>query len=91
NVHVDNLIIPTGFSPNGDNTNDNFVIDGIEELNADIEAFNRWGNVIYSQKDYRNDWNGTNNQGQLLTDDTYYVVLSFDDRPAIAGYVVIRR
>ncbi|MGB0888418.1 MAG: gliding motility-associated C-terminal domain-containing protein, partial [Vicingaceae bacterium] len=43
------FIIPNIFTPNGDNNNDNFVIqitgaNLIEELN--VEVFNRWGEKI---------------------------------------------
>ncbi|MEZ5107002.1 MAG: gliding motility-associated C-terminal domain-containing protein, partial [Draconibacterium sp.] len=62
------LFVPDGFSPNGDNVNEYFVItlycdnSGIysegdfytEYPNAKIEIFNRWGNKIYEKENYGN-------------------------------------
>jgi len=43
------LITPDLFTPNGDGTNDEFVIDGLEELypNFEMVVFNRYGNEVY--------------------------------------------
>ena len=45
----DKLIIPDGFSPNGDRVNDTFDVDNLSILypNFEIEIFNRNGNIVY--------------------------------------------
>ena len=59
-LDVGEIYIPNGFSPNGDNNNDElFVINhGIEELLV-FEIYNRWGQVIYSSTDINAGWDGT--------------------------------
>ena len=80
------LTIFNEFTPNGDGTNDTFVIDCIERFtNNKLEVYNRWGNIVYSQANYVNDWDGTSN-GRVVTNQsdqlpvgTYYYVLDLGD------------
>ena len=85
------LVVPTGFSPNGDGKNDTWVIRGIQSYNAELTVFNRWGNQVYASSSYQNDWNGFSSQGTALSDDTYYYVLKLSDGRGLNGYVVIKR
>lgn len=88
----ESLIIPSGFSPNGDNTNDRFEINGLLEYNGvSLEVFNRWGNRVYRSDDYRNDWNGTGSQGEMLPDDIYYFLLDVPGDQTYTGYIAIKR
>ena len=82
--------IPTGFSPNGDGLNDSFEISDLAP-STQLIVFNRWGNEVYADAAYKNDWTGTNASGQPLSDDTYYCVLRYADGRSYAGYVVLRR
>lgn len=82
--------IPTGFSPNGDGLNDSFEISDLAP-GTQLIVFNRWGNEVYADAAYKNDWTGTNASGQPLSDDTYYCVLRYADGRSYAGYVVLRR
>lgn len=90
-ILVNGLVIPTGFSPNGDGDNDTFEIKGLENTGtSNLNVFNRWGQLVYESADYKNDWAGENNKGELLPDDTYFMEI------AIAGevfrnYVVVKR
>ncbi len=73
--------IPTGFSPNGDGINDNFVILGINYFpEAELTVFNRWGEVVYQKANYNNEWQGEFNGGRSLggnqvPEGTYFYVL----------------
>ncbi|HRW76339.1 MAG TPA: gliding motility-associated C-terminal domain-containing protein, partial [Saprospiraceae bacterium] len=90
-VNCNLLVIHTGFSPNGDNINDNFTIDGIEDYpNNELTVFNRWGLKIYHQKGYKNNWNG-NWEDQILPDGTYFYVLKDGEGETYSGYVQIHR
>jgi gliding motility-associated-like protein len=85
--------LPTGFTPNGDGYNDLFVVRGIEgHPDNQLLVFNRWGNVVYDQLNYRNTWGGENLQGELLPNGTYFVILRLgSDAANLQGYVDLRR
>ncbi len=79
------IIIPNVFSPNGDGYNDFFVIDHIESRSNTLNIYNRWGNVVYETRNYRNQWNGRD-----LPDGTYYYVLQVtDEQEARTGHLTI--
>ena len=61
------VIIPKGFSPNGDGINDTWVINGIERFpNNEIQLFNKWGNRVFYAKGYQNNWDGISNAKFVL-------------------------
>jgi gliding motility-associated-like protein len=91
-VFVKDLLIPNGFSPNGDGVNDNFEIKGLEEYsNVKMNVFNRWGNLVYDTGDYKNNWNGKNMSGEDLSDDTYFFTVEISSKNKINGYVTLKR
>lgn len=51
------LIIPNFITPNGDGNNDYFKIGNAEKFELDLKIFNRWGNLIYRNTSYKNDFN----------------------------------
>ena len=69
------IIIPNIFTPNGDLVNDKFEIQGINDRFG-IRIFNRWGNLLFEEKPYLNQWDGINNNGSLLNNGTYYYILT---------------
>jgi gliding motility-associated-like protein len=76
------LFIPDGISPNGDGTNDFFVIENLLSFypEASLVLYNRWGDEVWnSYGPYLNNWDGANFQGGQLTDGTYFYVLDFRD------------
>lgn len=72
--------IYSGVSPNGDNHNDTWIIDGIEgEPNNSIIILNKWGQEVWKTDGYNNldkVWKGNNQSGEALTDGTYYYILT---------------
>ncbi|MDB4835192.1 gliding motility-associated C-terminal domain-containing protein [Cyclobacteriaceae bacterium] len=75
-----NIVIPSAFTPNGDGTNDVWLIEGIETYeNPSIKIFNRWGSLVYSSFGYQNDWHGTSNNGGSLPNATYYYIIELND------------
>jgi gliding motility-associated-like protein len=90
--------VPDGFSPDGDGTNDYFVIPGIEKYpNNKLTVLNRWGDVVYEVKGYQNDWGGEPNKGLLiergkLPAGTYFYIFETGtpDKP-ITGSLYINR
>ena len=89
----ESALIPTGFTPNNDGFNDLFIIPGISIENpASIKIYNRWGNSIYENSNYENDWDGTNKNGDDLPEGTYFVILEFlKNGNSYSGYIDLRR
>ena len=88
--------VPSIFTPNGDNYNDNFVIPCLLDKdlypNSQVIIFNRWGDEVYrSGTPYTSDWNG-NYLGEELPVDTYFYVVDLGDgTDPLTGYVMIQR
>lgn len=90
-VQCQSLNVLTGFSPNNDGINDHFTIEGIELFpNNELRVFNRWGNQIFSQKGYKNNWNGSWD-GADLPDGTYFYILKDGEGRNYSGFVQINR
>ena len=60
------LIIPNVFTPDyGDDMNESFQITGLEVYdNVNLRVYNRWGQLVYSSNDYKNDdaWRPNNEE-----------------------------
>jgi flagellar hook assembly protein FlgD len=53
------------------------VIHGIDGLiDNKFTVFNRWGQVIYEKEGYQNDWAGTNQNGNMMPDGTYFILFT---------------
>lgn len=62
-------------TPNGDGQNDFLIFDGLGKFQRNnLTVFNRWGNIIYQNTNYENDWDGTY-KGEPLPAGTYFYVL----------------
>jgi gliding motility-associated-like protein len=93
------LVIPDGFSPNGDGINDEFVILGIEKYpENELYIYNRWGGLVYSAKPYQNNWKGESNTttlklvGDEVVDGTYFYILKLNaEEKGKNGYIELRR
>lgn len=85
------VTVPNGFTPNGDGLNDLFVIKNLEQFpDNTIEVYNRFGNIVFRQSPYSNDWNGIGNRGKLLPSGTYYFILNLKDSESISGFIDLR-
>lgn len=84
------LLIPTGFSPNGDGTNEYWQIVGIDNYpNNTITIFNRLGIKVFSSTNYKNDWNGFFN-GKVVPDGTYFYELNLGGNNIKKGYLYVK-
>ncbi|WP_169628040.1 Ig-like domain-containing protein [Flavobacterium soli] len=91
------LTVFNEFSPNGDGTNDFFMIDCIEFYpDNTLQVFNRYGSPVFETKGYQNNWDGTANvdgvvrRNEKLPVGTYYYILEVDGK-AKTGWVYIMR
>lgn len=96
------LLIPTAFSPNGDNINDKFFIKGIDNYPVnEFIVFSRWGSKVYDKSNYTNDeaWDGSYSKtgvklgpGDKLPPGTYFFKLIIKDKKFLkSGYIVIKK
>ncbi|MBB6001881.1 gliding motility-associated C-terminal domain-containing protein [Arcicella rosea] len=87
------IIVPSGFTPNEDNVNDVWVLEGIEEYpKAEVKIYNRWGGEIFSTMNYSsNPFNGRKDNENLPATTYYYVIKADDDIRPITGYLTIVR
>ena len=78
-VSTDYNLIPTNvITPDGNGQNDFWIITNIENyIECQISIFNRWGSEVLKTTGYQNDWDGRNENGDILPDGTYYYTLSF--------------
>ena len=86
---------PSLFTPNEDNLNDNFEVPCLANYpGSSICVFNRWGDQVFFEEDYLNNWNGTfQGNGETLPVGTYYYVINVNDGndTKMTGYVFIQR
>ena len=54
-----NVFIPNAFTPNGDGYNDVFSIFGDHFFEAEMQIFNRWGELVHYEKSASPQWDGT--------------------------------
>jgi gliding motility-associated-like protein len=79
----DDLQISKVVTPNGDGINDVFEVNGIENCNftLDLKIVNRWGALVYENKNYKNNWFGSSTGQSFgganhLPNGTYYYILN---------------
>jgi gliding motility-associated-like protein len=88
------LIIPNGYSPNGDGINDKFEIPGIENYPGnEMLIYNRWGSLVYRKVSYKGEWDGFSNiTGDELPVGSYFYVLHLNNgKGDLKGYIYLNR
>ncbi len=90
------IFIPEGFSPNGDGINDRFALGNVPaETNVSFEVYNRWGQLVHQENDYKSDWDGKANRGVTgggrkdLADGTYFYVIHLSDGREFIKFLTI--
>jgi gliding motility-associated-like protein len=67
------------FTPNKDGTNDLWLVTAFGGTCVNrvyVNVFNRYGNVVYKNDNYQNNWDGTYS-GKPIPDGTYYYVIDY--------------
>ncbi len=85
------VTIPNIFTPNGDNTNEFFELENIEQYpNNTVQIFNRWGKEVYNEGGYNNSTKKFD--GKDLPDGVYFYIVDLGNgvKPK-AGTVTISR
>lgn len=84
--------IPEIITPNGDGQNDVFLIKALQfNNNIRLSIFNRWGNIVYYTEDYKHDFDGRNNAGVELEEDSYFYQVEANGIEKFKGYLLIKR
>ncbi len=79
-----------GISPDGDVHNETWNIPCIQDVENTVQIFNRWGQLLYSQKNYSGNFNG-NVDDKPLPDGTYYYVVNTKARLYRGTLTILRQ
>ncbi|MCP4521891.1 MAG: hypothetical protein GY827_09430 [Cytophagales bacterium] len=81
------LFIPNIVTPNGDDKNESFWIDGIIYYKWEFKVYNRWGKEVYFSEGYHNEWTAEN-----VEDGVYYYELTNPKKDRIYnGWIEVLR
>jgi gliding motility-associated-like protein len=83
----------SGFTPNNDNINDTWIIDGLPSDNNSVTIFNRWGDVVWETQNYNNStnaWDGTNQIGNECSVGVYYYIVQIGE-DTYKGFIELTR
>jgi gliding motility-associated-like protein len=83
----------SAFTPNDDNYNDEWFIRNMELYpDAEMQIFNRWGNLIHHQTGVYVPWDGYINGAEAPSDTYYYILnLNYPGRDILTGNITIVR
>jgi gliding motility-associated-like protein len=78
------ISIPNLITPNQDDKNDTFEIPANKEGKGSLSIYNRWGDQVYENFQYKNDWTG-----QDLSENIYYYLFTYPGCDSYKGWVQI--
>ncbi|MDP1743973.1 MAG: gliding motility-associated C-terminal domain-containing protein, partial [Bacteroidota bacterium] len=70
------FVIPNIFTPNGDDMNDIYTIQGIGLKTRDAEIFKRWGEKMTEWHTTNGGWDGRTASGLEASEGTYYFIMN---------------
>jgi len=82
NIPKVEVVVAGGFSPNQDGINDKWIIIRPFGTTIHVKLFNRWGNLVYENENYNNDWDGRgqgNFLGNFVPEGTYFYMVEAID------------
>src|SRR5690606_1471809 len=79
-----NPLIPNLMTPNGDGLNDVFDIDCYGNGDYELIIYNRWGNLVYHNTHYTNNWNAED-----VSDGIYYFVIKHPSKSIYNSWVEV--
>ncbi|MDO1512543.1 T9SS type B sorting domain-containing protein [Maribacter confluentis] len=88
--NFDHLVIPSFFTPNGDNVNDVFELEGTNAFpNLTISIFDRYGKLLKFANSDAAYWDGTFQGKQMPSDDYWYKIIARSKQ--IDGHFTLKR
>lgn len=70
------LHVPNAFSPDTNNINETFLVQGLYIWNYKIQIYNRWGELIFESNNLNAPWRGTH-AGQPAQEGVYVYIIQF--------------
>lgn len=71
------IVVPNVFTPNGDEVNDNFFVSAENIVDYQLVILNRWGNVIREFDSITDEWDGTTNDGNKVSQGVYFWKINY--------------
>lgn len=86
------IFVPNAFTPNNDGLNDTWNIPALDVYpNFELLVFNRYGEVVFENRNSKKPWNGSFNSGNLPVGAYVYTIKLDDTLPVLKGTVMIIR
>lgn len=85
-----NLFMPNTFTPNGDGAFDTWVVNYEGSEKFQLQAFDRWGRVVFETTTPAKKWDGNDKTGKAVADGTYYYTLTVGKK-VYNGYITVLR
>lgn len=77
-IYIEEIGVPTAFSPNGDGHNDVLYVQGAGIKNMVFRVFNRYGQMVFESTDQEYGWDGTF-QGKDLNPGVFVYYVQYDN------------
>ncbi len=88
--HNDCINIPNAFTPNGDGTNDTWIIHNLDIYDEVlVQLYNRWGQQLCESRDPDFEWDGMYNGKNLPAGSYLYIVNIFKHEPYVGIVTII--
>ncbi|MEO6667858.1 MAG: PKD domain-containing protein [Ferruginibacter sp.] len=90
---ITDLYVPSAFTPNGDYLNDRWEIPGLQAYpNADVQVYNRYGQLIFHSTGNAATWDGTYKGMQQSPGSYVYIIATGDKKiKSLTGTVTLLR
>ena len=91
-----NVSVSEAFTPNGDGINDTWQILDLDKFpNTTVRVYNRWGHLVFSSKNYQNDWAGNYSDFNSILPESssYYYQIDYSSDGSVdkEGWLYIRK
>jgi gliding motility-associated-like protein len=84
------LMIPNVFTPNGDGLHDKWELMYSGKGNIDIKTYDRWGKLLFTSSNIDTQWDGTNKQGNKMSDGVYFYEVKVDEKVYTGNVTILR-